>query len=125
MLLKTGVDLVEIDRIKNLKPEIRQRFIERVFSPAERAELGDSSQRLSAGFAAKEAASKALGCGIGPVGWQEIVIHHLPSGEPTLLLYGSAAQQAAALGLTQWSLSISHTKTHAIAVVVALGEPAG
>ena len=85
MLLKTGVDLVEIERLKNLKPEIRQRFIQRVFTPGEIIELGDVNQRLSAGFAAKEAVAKALGCGIGPVGWQEIVIHHLPSGEPTLL----------------------------------------
>jgi len=123
MLLKTGVDLVEIERLKNLKPEIRQRFIQRVFTPGEIIELGDVNQRLSAGFAAKEAVAKALGCGIGPVGWQEIVIHHLPSGEPTLLLYGNAAQLAAELGLTQWSLSISHSKTHAIAMVVALGEP--
>jgi len=122
MQLKTGVDLVEIDRLKNLNPGIRQRFIERVFAPSEIAELGDSNQRLSAGFAAKEAVSKALGCGIGLVGWQEIVIHHLPSGEPTLFLYGNAARQAELLGLTQWSISISHSKTHAIAMVVALGE---
>jgi holo-[acyl-carrier protein] synthase len=122
MLLKTGVDLVEIDRLKNLKPEIRQRFIERVFTPGERAELGDSNQRLSAGFAAKEAVAKALGCGFGPIGWQEVAVHHLPSGEPTLLLYGKAAQLAAAQGLTQWSISISHSRTHAIAMVVGLGE---
>jgi holo-[acyl-carrier protein] synthase len=122
MQLKTGVDLVEIARIKGLKAEIRKRFIERVFTPSEIAELGDSDQRLSACFAAKEAVSKALGCGIGPIGWQEIVLHHLPNGEPTILLFGKAAELAAHSGLTQWSISISHSKTHAIAMVVALGE---
>ena len=123
MQLKTGVDLVEIKRITQLKAEIRQRFIERVFTPEEIAELGDTDQRLSAGFAAKEAVSKALGCGIGPVGWQEIVVHHLPSGEPTLLLYGNAARLASEAGLTHWSISLSHSKTVAIAMVVAMGDP--
>ena len=122
MQLKTGVDLVEIARIKRLKTEIRKRFIQRVFTPSEIEELGDSDERLSGGFAAKEAVSKALGCGIGPIDWQDIVLHHLPDGQPTIMLFGNAARLADESGLTQWSISISPTKMHAIAMVVALGQ---
>ena len=121
MILRTGVDLVEISRFKHLKPEIRQRFIERIFIPEEIQEFGDSDQRLAAGFAAKEAASKALGCGIGPISWHEISLTHLPNGEPVIQFSGKAAALAAEMGLRQWSISISHSKTHAIAMVVALG----
>jgi holo-[acyl-carrier protein] synthase len=122
MLLRTGIDLIEINRIEGLNPAIRRRFIERVFTPEEINELGDSNERLAGGFAVKEAVSKALGCGIGSISWHDIIIHHLPGGQPTLELTGNAANLAADLHLTQWSISISHSKSHAVASAVALGD---
>ena len=77
---------------------------------------------LSGLFAAKEAVSKALGTGIGVVHWRDIEIIHLPTGQPTVQLHGMAAKVAQELGLSQWSVSISHDRNKAVAVAVALGE---
>jgi holo-[acyl-carrier protein] synthase len=77
---------------------------------------------LAARFAAKEAVSKALGCGIGAVGWHDIEILRGSEREPTLTLHGAALKLADDLGFLQWSLSLSHTRLHAIAMVVALGD---
>ncbi len=119
--LKTGIDLIEIDRLADLSPRVRQRFLQRVFTPTELAQAGTSDVRLMGRFAAKEAVAKALGCGIGPVGWQEIEIIEGEAGQPVLRLNGRAQQMANHLGLTQWSISISHSRQHAVAVAVAIG----
>lgn len=124
LTLRTGVDLIEIDRLEKLNPAVRERFIQRVFTPAEIA-LAGSPQAYSfwAGrFAAKEAVAKALGTGIGPVSWQEIEVLRGPQGEPALTLSGQAAIVAQELGLTQWALSISHSRHYAVATVNALGQ---
>lgn len=122
--LRTGIDMIEIDRLENLKPPVRDRFIQRVFTPAEIALAGDQPQSTfwAGRFAAKEAVSKALGTGIGTVSWQEIEILRAPNGEPSLNLTGQAAIAAAACGLTQWSVSISHSRSHAVATATAIGE---
>ncbi|MEA4906089.1 MAG: holo-ACP synthase [Chloroflexi bacterium] len=120
--LRSGVDLIEIDRLAGIDPAIRQRFLERVFTPGELADAGGSDASLAGRFAAKEAAAKALGCGIGPVSWQEIEVQRGPQRQPLLVLHGAARRLADEQGLTRWSLSISHSRTHAIAMVVALGD---
>ncbi len=78
--LRTGIDLVEIERLENLKPEIRTRFCQRVFTMQELAYAGGRLERLAAMFAAKEAVAKALGCGIGPIHWKDIEIRHTDEG---------------------------------------------
>ena len=118
--LRTGIDLVEIYRLEQLDPAIRERFFMRVFTPGE---LEDSQGRLptlAGRFAAKEAVVKALGCGIGPVSWQDIEIRRGEQGQPVLKLHGNARQIAEEQGLETWSISISHTREHAVAVVVAM-----
>ena len=120
--LCSGVDLVEIDRLEKIRPEIRDRFLERVYTEWERAEVGSSPVSLAGRFAAKEAVAKALGCGIGPVSWQEIEVRRGQKGEPVLYLYGNAQVLADELHIQQWSISISHTRTHAIAFVIGLGS---
>jgi holo-[acyl-carrier protein] synthase len=75
---------------------------------------------LAGRFAAKEAVVKALGCGIGPVSWKEIEIRRGEQGQPVLKLHGNACQIAEEQGLETWSISISHTREHAVAVVVAM-----
>ncbi len=122
--LRTGIDMIEIDRLESLKPPVRDRFIQRVFTPAEIALAGDHHQSAfwAGRFAAKEAVSKALGTGIGTVSWQEIEILRAPNGEPSLNLTGQAAIAATARGLTQWSVSISHSRSHAVATATAIGE---
>lgn len=123
MILRTGVDIIEIDRLASLKPEIRARFIQRVYTPGEIALAGSENADafFSGRFAAKEAVAKALGTGIGPVSWQEIEILRGAEQEPVLHLHGQAARLAREMGLTTWSVSISHSHSHAIATATAIG----
>ncbi|MFL7890772.1 MAG: holo-ACP synthase [Anaerolineales bacterium] len=121
MNLRTGVDLIELGRIESVIQRYGKRFLERVFTARELEEVGDNPASLAARFAAKEAVAKALGTGIGEVGWQEIEVLRGPARQPNLLLSGRAASLAEKLRLETWSLSLTHDQTQAIAVVVAIG----
>ena len=92
-----------------------------MFTPAELEYCGKRAESLAGRFAAKEAVSKALGTGIGDVSWKEIEILGDEQNAPTLTLYGMAEQKARELGLTTWSVSISHSQSHSVAFVVAIG----
>lgn len=116
----TGVDLIEIERLAAAIARHGERFLQRVYTPAERQVCEDNLASLAVRFAAKEAVAKALGCGIGAVKWQEIEILRDRSGAPQLHLHGEARRLADARGLEAWSLSLSHTRFHAIAFVVAV-----
>jgi holo-[acyl-carrier protein] synthase len=122
MILKTGIDIIEVRRIQAALNRHGQRFQERVFTPLEISECHGRADALAVRFAAKEAATKALGTGIGPVGWREVETLHKRSGEPYLILHGRAELIAKFLGLTTWAVSLSHSHDNAIAVVVASGE---
>jgi len=122
MVLKTGIDIIEIPRIQTVLDRHGDRFLQRVFTPAEIAECRGRADALAVRFAAKEAATKALGTGIGLVSWREVETLHKRSGEPYLLLHGRAEQVANYLGLSTWAVSLSHSRDNAIAVVVASGE---
>jgi holo-[acyl-carrier protein] synthase len=119
MALAAGVDLIEIERFQATLQRYGERFLKRVYTPGELADVQDNPASLAARFAAKEAVSKALGTGIGPVRWQEIEILRGPARQPVLHLHGAAAQIATELNLTTWSISLSHTAAHAIAIAVA------
>jgi holo-[acyl-carrier protein] synthase len=121
MKLATGVDLVEIERIQDTIERYGERFLRRIYTPRELSQVGGNMASLAARFAAKEAVAKALGTGIGAVRWQEIEVLHGPEREPLLELHGEARQRADLLGLSSWSISLSHTSTYAIAMVVAAG----
>ena len=118
----TGIDLVEIGRFVKISPAIRSRFFQRVFTSEELAYIEDSNQRAAGIFAAKEAVSKALGCGIGPIKWVDIEISHNPQKQPGLILHGPAEDHSNSLRINNWSISITHTKTMAAAVAVAISE---
>ena len=122
MILRTGVDLVEIRRIAEAVERHGRRFLNRVFTQYEQAECSGRAASLAARFAAKEAVAKALGCGIGRVGWTEIEVRSDETKAPHLFLYGEGERLAGELGLTTWSLSLSHTESQAIAFVTAMGE---
>jgi holo-[acyl-carrier protein] synthase len=121
-VLRTGVDIIEIDRFTAACQNYRQRMLGRLFTAAELAENGENMASLAARFAAKEAVAKALGTGIGPVTWHEIEVCRGTSGEPILHLYGTARRLADELHLTSWSVSLSHSRNQALALVVAIGE---
>jgi holo-[acyl-carrier protein] synthase len=119
MALKTGIDLIEIARIRRAYERHGDRFLQRVFTLAEIAESRGRADSWAIRFAAKEAAVKALGTGIGPVSWLEVETLHKRSGEPYLVLYGRAEKIAQFLGLKTWAVSLTHSQEMAAAVVVA------
>jgi len=121
MNLRTGVDLIEIDRIAEMVSRHGKHYLERIYTPAEIELCGKRAESLAGRFAAKEAVTKALGCGIGEVQWKEIEILGDGQRAPVLNLYGKAAQKANELGLTDWSVSISHDQSQVVAFVVAIG----
>ena len=121
-MIKCGIDSIELERLERLTPSIRKRFLIRVYTPEELSQAKNRNDMLTSLFAAKEAVSKALGTGIGFVAWKDIEIIHLPSGEPIVHLHGNAAVVANKLGLIDWSISISHDRTKAIAMAVAISD---
>ena len=122
MRLSTGIDLIEIGRIQEALDRYGERFLKRVFTSAEIASARGNASELAARFAAKEAASKALGTGIGPISWVDIEVLNKPSGKPILRLTGRAKNISEALGFQTWSVSLTHSRGMAAAVVVCLGE---
>ncbi len=132
MNISSGIDLIEIERIEKALNRHGERFLKKIFSKTELDRLVKFKDRqvsprliaaeVAARFAAKEACSKALGTGIGPVSWREMEVLNEPSGKPILRLTGKAAQIAGFLGFTSWSVSLTHSRGMAAAVVVAAGD---
>ncbi len=121
MLLRCGIDMVEHQRIADGIGRLGERFLNRFFTAGERADCEDSPHRLAARLAGKEAVAKALGTGIGDVRWVDIEIRvDNPRKRPQLILHGNAAKLAEELGISQWDISLTHTKDLAAAMVVAL-----
>ncbi len=123
-MLTSGVDLIEIARVERALERHGERFLARVFTAAEIAYSRRRPAELAARFAAKEAVSKALGVGMrmmarGGIRWREAEIVGDHRGKPLVRLHGRAAERAVELGLTEWTVSLSHTAEHAIALVVA------
>ena len=122
MIVGSGIDMVEIGRIQQSVDRYGERFLDRVYTVAEKAyclRKRMAAESLAARFAAKEAGAKALGTGISHgVSWLEIEVVREPSGRPTLKFHGRAAEFAARLGATRAALSITHTAAFALASVV-------
>jgi phosphopantetheine--protein transferase-like protein len=124
--LAVGVDLIAVPRVERALERHGERFLRRVFTPAEVIYSRGRAPELAARFAAKEAVSKALGVGmriLAPDGveWHEVEVLGDWRGRPEVYLHGRAAERAAQLGLTQWAVSLSHEREYAVAFVVATG----
>ncbi len=121
MILRTGVDLIEISRVSEVIARHGKHYLDRIYTSAELEQCGKNLKSLAGRFAAKEAVAKALGTGIGAVTWKEIEILGDELNAPMLNLCGAAELKSKELGLTAWSVSISHSMSHAVAVAVAIG----
>ena len=121
-MFTTGVDIIEIPRIKRVLDRYGQRFLNRVFTPDEIAYCRGRAPNLAGRFAAKEAAMKALGTGVRGVSWKDIEVIRADSGAPSLRLHGRAEKRAERLQMSEMSLSISHSREYAVAFVVAQRE---
>ena len=125
MVVGMGTDLAEIVRVARSIERFGDRFLARVYTPGEIAYCMTKkgfAESFAARFAAKEAAAKALGTGISyGVSWKEFEVTRAKSGKPSLALHGRAAALAAAMGVVNISLSLTHTRDLAMAVVVMEG----
>jgi holo-[acyl-carrier protein] synthase len=122
MIIGLGLDIAEVDRIREALTRHGAAMIERLYTPSEAAYCESHKnrfERYAARFAAKEAAMKALGTGWRRgIRWRDIEVANAPSGKPTLRLDGAARQIADDLGVRNISLSITHSGNLAIAQVV-------
>ncbi len=118
-MIRCGVDMIECERIAAGIERSGERFLNRFFTPGERQDCADKPYRLAARFAAKEAVAKALGTGIGDIRWVEVEIRTGEERRPRLALHGPAKALADEMGLTEWDISLSHSRTLAIAIAVA------
>jgi holo-[acyl-carrier protein] synthase len=116
---EVGIDIIEIERVAKVLEKHGQRFLNRVYTPRERERYGARVQELAARFAAKEATMKALGTGIRGVRWRDIEVLPNRRGKPILILHETAKRRAELLGLTHFSVSLTHSRGDAMAIVIA------
>lgn len=126
--IKIGTDICSINRIAKAYARFGDKLIKRILTPTEAQYVLSTpfhlAQRLAGRFAAKEAASKALGVGVGRRGinWKDIEVTNENTGAPLLKLHGRAHDLAASLGLTNFEISLTHEKDYAMAYVLAYGH---
>ena len=122
MIVGTGVDIAEVPRIAAAIERFGDRFVRRIFTDNEIRyceSKANKAERFAARFAAKEAALKAIGTGWrGGINWRDVEVTREPSGRPTLVFHGVAAEIAVKLGMRRAHLSLSHTADNAIAHVI-------
>ena len=122
MIVGTGIDIAEVQRIRQAIERFGERFLRRVFTDEEMRYCDAKANRMeryAARFAAKEAAMKALGTGWNHgIRWRDVEVRRQPGSRPTILFHGKAAEFAARLGAVHVVLSISHTTEQAIAQVI-------
>ncbi len=117
--IEVGIDVIEIERISKVLERYGDRFLNRIYTPRERDRYATRSAELAARFAAKEATMKTLGTGIRGVRWRDIETLPNRRGKPILILHDTAEARAKLLGFRHFSISISHTRSEATAIVVA------
>jgi holo-[acyl-carrier protein] synthase len=120
-----GIDIIRIDRIRAALARFGERFSNRVLTPAERAYVRGRPQTMAGRWAAKEAISKVLGLGVRGIGWREIEIERLPTGQPAVHLHGRAAARAEQLGMGRIAVSISHEAEYAVAIAFGVRTVGG
>lgn len=124
-VLSHGIDMVELTEFKRLLDEPTADLARRCFTERELAYAGEDhrrTERLAARFAAKEAVLKALGTGwVTGISWRDIEVSNAPNGAPSVNVFGQVKQIAMSKGVSTFLLSLSHSSTHAIASVIAIG----
>ena len=126
MILGTGIDIIEVARIRASFEKFGDRFLQRILRPEEIAYCLSHKQPapfLAARFAAKEAVAKAFGTGIGSqLGWQDMEVRKKESGEPFVVLHAGGLALLAARGGARVHLSLSHTEHYAAAMAILEGK---
>ena len=120
-----GIDIIKVDRIRASIARFGSRFSERVLTPAERRYVRDRPETFAGRWAAKEAVSKVLGLGVRGIGWKDIEVERLPTGQPAVRLHGRASARADQLGMTRIALSITHESDYAVAIAFGVRTAGG
>jgi holo-[acyl-carrier protein] synthase len=120
-----GIDIIQVARIKATLAKFGRRFSRRVLTEAEDRYVRDRPENFAGRWAAKEAVSKVLGLGVRGVGWTEIEIQRLPTGQPAVRLHGRAARRAGQLGMDRIAVSISHEAEYAVAIAFGIRRTGG
>jgi holo-[acyl-carrier protein] synthase len=120
-----GIDIIKVARIRDTLARFGQRFSERVLTPSERRYVRDRPETMAGRWAAKEAVSKVLGLGVRGIGWKEIEVERLPTGQPAVRLHGRALRRAEQLGMDRIALSISHESDYAVAIAFGIRTAGG
>jgi holo-[acyl-carrier protein] synthase len=120
-----GIDIIRVARIAATLERFGARFSARVLTPAERRYVRDRPETFAGRWAAKEAVSKVLGLGVRGIGWRDIEIERLPTGQPAVRLHGRAAARAEQLGMGRIAVSISHESDYAVAIAFGVRTTGG
>ena len=120
-----GIDIIKVDRIAASLARFGERFTRRVLTPHEQRHVRGRPGTMAGRWAAKEAVSKVLGLGVRGIGWRDIEIERLPTGQPSVRLHGRAAARAEQLGMSRVAVSISHESDYAVAVAFGVRTTGG
>jgi phosphopantetheine--protein transferase-like protein len=120
-----GIDIIKVGRIRAALDRFGGRFSARVLTEAERRYVRDRPETMAGRWAAKEAVSKVLGLGVRGIGWRDIEIERLPTGQPAVRLHGRAAARAEQLGMERIAVSITHESEYAVAIAFGVRTAGG
>lgn len=120
-----GIDIIKVQRIRETLERFGDRFSRRVLTAGERRYVRDRPETFAGRWAAKEAVSKVLGLGVRGIGWRDIEVERLPTGQPAVRLHGRAAERATQLGMGRIALSITHESEYAVAIAFGVRTAGG
>jgi holo-[acyl-carrier protein] synthase len=120
-----GIDIIKVERIRASLERFGERFTQRVLTPNEQRYVRGRPETMAGRWAAKEAVSKVLGLGVRGIGWRDIEIERLPTGQPAVRLHGRAAGRAAQLGMGRIAVSITHESDYAVAIAYGVRSAGG
>jgi holo-[acyl-carrier protein] synthase len=120
-----GIDIIKVDRIRASLERFGDRFTHRVLTEPERRYVRGRPETMAGRWAAKEAVSKVLGLGVRGIGWRDIEIERLPTGQPSVRLHGRAADRAEQLGMERVAVSITHESDYAVAIAFGVRTAGG
>jgi holo-[acyl-carrier protein] synthase len=124
-ITELGIDIIRVGRIRDTLARFGDRFSRRVLTPAEQRYVRGRPETFAGRWAAKEAVSKVLGLGVRGIGWRDIEIERLPTGQPSVRLHGRAARRAEQLAMTRIAVSISHEADYAVAIAYGVRATGG
>lgn len=120
-----GIDIIKVERIRAAIERFGSRFSRRVLTESERRYVRDRPETMAGRWAAKEAVSKVLGLGVRGIGWRDIEIERLPTGQPAVRLHGRAAARSEQLGMRRIAVSITHESDYAVAIAFGVRTAGG